>query len=334
MRNFDGGLARLGAYPRYSLCAWPTPVERHELRNGPAIWVKRDDLSGWGRGGAKARKVEHLLGHLLAHGYTDLVTVAGNVTNLAFDLLPALDRAGIAGHLHIIDDPPVTAAERAQIFSGIAERVTLLGPSRREAFRRTWQRWFELRRQGRKPLWVMPGVSHPAGILGNAAGYLELVEQLELAGHALPTTVFITAATGTTVAGFLMAERLRRQRGGRPIRIVGVQIYEGRTRAATRWLMRWASLSTGQRLPFAPPVEIASDALSGGFGRFTPELAELCERVQSETGLLIDPIFGGKTWASMERESARRKPRDGEFLYWHCGYTPEWRTLGKMVNAT
>lgn len=334
MGTLKGTLTRLVASPHYSLANWPTPLERHELPNGPVVWVKRDDLSGWGRGGAKARKIEHLLGHMLARGYTDLVTVAGNVTNLAFDLIPALERAGIAGHLHIIDDPPVMPSERVRIFRGIAQRVTLLGPSRAEAFQRTWLRWLELRREGRRPLWVLPGISHPAGILGNAAGYLELVEQFREASQALPTTLFITAATGTTVAGFLMAERLRRERGERPIRIVGVQIYEGRTRAATRWLMRWAALSTGQRLPLTLPVDVASDSLSGGFGKFAPALTDLCERVQRDTGLLIDPIFGGKTWASMEREIERTKPRDEEFLYWHCGYTPEWRTLGKVVNGS
>ena len=207
-------------------------------------------------------------------------------------------------------------------------------PSRSHAFRRTWLRWFELRKSGRKPFWVMPGVSHPAGILGNAAGYLELMEQFRDARRTPPRAVFVTAATGTTVAGFLLAEQLRREQGEPPIRIVGVQIYPGRTRTSTRWLARWAALGIQQGWSIEPPVEVASDALSGGFGRFTSRIAELCERVREETGLMIDPIFGGKTWFSMEREVLRTKPRDGEFLYWHCGYTPEWRTLGNMVRAT
>ncbi|MFZ5891190.1 MAG: pyridoxal-phosphate dependent enzyme [Myxococcota bacterium] len=326
-------LAQLRATPRVKLGSWPTPVTEVSPRGGPSILVKRDDLSGWGRGGAKARKIEHLIGYMLARGYTDLVTVAGNVTNLAFDLIPALDRAQIGAHLHIIDDPPVTAEQRASIFAGLGERVTLLGRNRSESFRRTWARWFELRRAGRRPFWVLPGVSHPAGIVGNACGYLELMDQLRDAGRPLPRAVFVTAATGTTVAGFLLAERLRRQIGERRVRIVGVQIYPGRISASTRWLTRWAALAGGD-FPLRLPLEIASDALGGGFGRFQPELAELCERVQSETGLVIDPIFGGKTWLSMQRELLRGKACDGEVLYWHCGFTPEWRTLGKMVAAS
>ena len=43
----------LQAAPRVDLGQWPTPVEYLER----GIWVKRDDLSGLGRGGAKARKI-------------------------------------------------------------------------------------------------------------------------------------------------------------------------------------------------------------------------------------------------------------------------------------
>jgi hypothetical protein len=34
----------------------------------------------------------------------------------------------------------------------------------------------------------------------------------------------------------------------------------------------------------------------------------------------------------MEEAVERERPRDGEFLYWHCGFTPEWRTLGNHVR--
>jgi 1-aminocyclopropane-1-carboxylate deaminase/D-cysteine desulfhydrase-like pyridoxal-dependent ACC family enzyme len=321
-------LAALRGAPRAELGQWPTPLVEVELRGLPKILVKRDDLSGWGRGGAKARKIEHLIGYMLARGYTDLVTVAGNVTNLAFDLLPAMDRYGLGVHLHIIDDPPTRAARRAEIFGSIGPRLTLLGPTRAEAFRRTWQAWFALRRQGRRPLWVLPGVSHPSGVIGNALGYLELAEQCEQSGRRLHT-VFVTAATGTTLAGFALAERLLRLSGKPPTRVVGAQIYPGRMRQSARWLSRWAGLANAGRLPRAISLDVSSAALGAGFGRFDARLVELCARVRSETGLELDPIFGGKTWSVMEDAIGREHPQDGAFLYWHCGFTPEWQTLGQ-----
>ena len=325
-------LAALRAWPRVSLGQWPTPLVEVQARAGPKILVKRDDLSGWGRGGAKARKIEHLIGHMLARGYTDLVTVAGNVTNLAFDLLPALDQVGIGAHLHIIDDPATSAEHRREIFGALAERLTLLGPSRSEAFRRTRARWLSLKRRGRRPFWVMPGVSHPAGVIGNACGYLELVDQLEAAGREPPRAIFVTAATGTTLAGFVLAERLLRLSGRRATRIVGAQIYPGKIQASTRWLSRWAGLALTRRLAGGLPVVTSDAALAGGFGRFDSRLVELCERVREEAGICIDPIFGGKTWSVMEGELRSKRPKDAEFLYWHCGFTPEWQSLGTRVE--
>ena len=63
----------LQAAPRVDLGQWPTPVEYLER----GIWVKRDDLSGLGRGGAKARKIEHVVGHLEACHADELIAVAG-----------------------------------------------------------------------------------------------------------------------------------------------------------------------------------------------------------------------------------------------------------------
>jgi len=334
MRSPQEALARLSGLPTMALGKWPTPIDRVALPGLSPILVKRDDLSEWGRGGAKARKIRYLIGHMQRRGYTDLVTVAGNITNLAFDLLPALDRAGLGAHLHIIDDPPAESEDRGRIFAGVTDRVTLLGPSRWEAFRVTIRCWQKLRARGRRPLWLLPGISHPSGILANACGFVEMVDQLVAQGRRVPSTVFVTAATGTTLAGFVLAERLLRSLGHRPVRVIGVQVYSGPVVSNTRWLGRWAAQFAGQNVPLRLPVEIASGALCGGFGRFTPALAASCERVGEQTGLSLDPIFGGKTWSVMERHLLQTEPPEEDVLYWHCGFTPEWRRLGRMIERS
>ncbi|CAN5909267.1 pyridoxal-phosphate dependent enzyme [soil metagenome] len=326
-------VARLWSHPRVELGTWPTPITTFEHPELGEILVKRDDLSGWGRGGAKARKIEHLLGHLVARGYDELITVAGNVTNLAFDLLPALDRHGIAARLFIQNDPPTCAADREAIFAGARERVHLLGASHARTLQAGLAAYLRSRSRGGRPFLLLPGVSHAAGVLGNACGLIEMVEQRLRAGQPLPSTVFVTAATGTTVAGFLVAEAALRRAGCDPIRVVGVQIYPGAiqrwTLALVRWTERFARLEG--RIP-RDRVEILTSTLHGGFGDFPDELAALCAQVQDEGGPRFDPIFGGKTWAAMERDLRGRRAHERPVLYWHCGYTPEWQTLGRAVR--
>jgi 1-aminocyclopropane-1-carboxylate deaminase/D-cysteine desulfhydrase-like pyridoxal-dependent ACC family enzyme len=140
----------------------------------------------------------------------------------------------------------------------------------------------------------------------------------------------VTAATGTTIAGFLLGEHALREAGWPAVRVVGVQIYPGAMRRWTLGLLRWTEwrLGVSSRVP-RNRIEIVDSALHGGFGRFPARLGELCERVDAECGLRLDPIFGGKTWSVMSQHSERSaRP----VLYWHCGFTPEWRVLGRVVD--
>ncbi|MFZ9157289.1 MAG: D-cysteine desulfhydrase family protein, partial [Ilumatobacteraceae bacterium] len=54
----------------------PTPIEQGPtFADGPRLWVKRDDLTGLGMGGNKARKLEFLCGDAVSSGATCLITV-------------------------------------------------------------------------------------------------------------------------------------------------------------------------------------------------------------------------------------------------------------------
>lgn len=326
-------VASLLTSPRVVLGCWPTPIQRVDCFGPPTILVKRDDLSGHGRGGAKARKIEGLLGYVRARGYDEIVTIAGNITNLAFDLVPALDRNGIRGTILIVDEPRVPPGDRAEIFRGIENRVRLVGHSRALLAAHALRTTARARREGRRPLLTLPGLSHPAAVAGCARGFIEMAEQLRARGDELPAAVFVTAATGTTLAGFLLGEAALRRAGGPPIPVVGVQVYPGRVGVWTRALIRWTEHALGleARVPRGR-IRIDRSVLDGGFGRSSDDAARACQRVEERTRLRLDPIFGGKAWLAMEHWR-RAAPRNGRpVLYWHCGYTPEWETLTRRLR--
>jgi len=332
---------RLLSLPRYPLGQWPTPLTS-AVWNGCELLVKRDDLSGWQRGGAKTRKIEHLLGWMLASGYDSLVTFAGNVTNLAFDLVPAAEQAGVQLVLLVVDDPPVAEEDRHTIFAGLEGaglegtglegRVRLLGSSRVAASAIAAQALLAERRRGRRPLLVLPGGCHPAAIAGNAVGFLEMVTQCLAEGEKLPDEVVVPTATGNTLAGFhIGAEALRATGVGR-IRISGAQVYPGPISASGRFLRLWTRRWLGSERPaHADGMTVWRGGLQGGFGRFDEDLRGLCHRVLDTTSLPLDPIFGGKAWRLLEQR-LRAEPQR-RFLYWHCGFTPEWAALGRFVDA-
>src|SRR4051794_1577798 len=75
-------LDRLAAVPRVRLATLPTPLEPGPtLPGGARLWVKRDDLTGLGAGGNKARKLELLCGEAAGSGARSLVTVGAAQSN-------------------------------------------------------------------------------------------------------------------------------------------------------------------------------------------------------------------------------------------------------------
>lgn len=68
--------------PRAAVALTPTPLEAGPvLPGGSRLWVKRDDLTGLGAGGNKARKLEYLCGQAVADGADTLVTVGAAQSN-------------------------------------------------------------------------------------------------------------------------------------------------------------------------------------------------------------------------------------------------------------
>src|SRR5215469_2502980 len=73
--------------PRLHLAQLPTPLEEApRLRaalGGPRIFFKRDDLTGVGLGGNKARKLEFVMGRATSGEFDTLVVCGGFQSNLA-----------------------------------------------------------------------------------------------------------------------------------------------------------------------------------------------------------------------------------------------------------
>jgi 1-aminocyclopropane-1-carboxylate deaminase/D-cysteine desulfhydrase-like pyridoxal-dependent ACC family enzyme len=166
-------------------------------------------------------------------------------------------------------------------------------------------------------------------VIGNACGLLELAGQLGGGTPDAGAVVFVTVATGTTFAGFLLGAHALAAAGGPRLRIIGAAVDGAPVVPFTLGLIRWAERRL--RLPALVParhIEILPADRGIPFARVTPAAEDACRRVERAFGLRLDPIFGGKTWCAMERcLEARPELRDHPVVYWHCGHTPEWRAL-------
>jgi D-cysteine desulfhydrase len=316
---------RLESVPRLGIGTFPTPLETRTVSPHSTVYIKRDDLCGHGRGGVKARKIDFFLRDFLDDGCNHLITLVTNVTNLAHDLDPLLSQRGIRGTFFVTDDPPLPAALRSELFAGLGAEVRLLGRARVSVTARIVLATAQSRLRGEHPRVALPSLGHPASVVGVARGFLEMAEQVKAKTGSWPGTVFITAASGVTLAGLTLGEHFLRTTQGARARIVGVPVYSGPIRLYARTLLRWTARWLGSKVSFdLSSVELTERTKTLDFGEFDSSLVELCDRVKADQDLDIDPIYGGKTWATMERMLSTGEV-EGPCVYWHCGNTPDWR---------
>ncbi|MFZ9232367.1 MAG: 1-aminocyclopropane-1-carboxylate deaminase/D-cysteine desulfhydrase [Ilumatobacteraceae bacterium] len=199
-------LTRWNDLPRVALATLPTPIEQGPtFSDGPRLWVKRDDLTGLGMGGNKARKLEFLCGDAVSSGATCLITVGAGQSNHCRMTAAAGAVLGIETHLVLAGDRP-TVLEGNQFLSdrfGAHQHFTGAGPAewgQLEIAREDLTN--ELASQGLVPYSIPIGGSTAVGVLGYIVAFEEMMTQFHLLGLA-PRAIVVTSSSGGTHAGLV-----------------------------------------------------------------------------------------------------------------------------------
>ena len=209
-------MGRLLTLPRADLALLPTPLERGpRLDAGPRLWVKRDDLTGLGVGGNKARKLEYLCGAALADGAECLITVGAGQSNHCRMTAAAGARLGLETHLVLSGDQPEELVGNQllshlfgahQHFTGVPSANWGELEIAREALTE------ELEADGMRPHSIPIGGSTPVGALGYLAAFIETMEQCAALGIE-PAAIAFTSSSGGTHAGLVAGLALWRSLG-------------------------------------------------------------------------------------------------------------------------
>ncbi len=215
---------------RALLATLPTPLEAGPtLDAGSRLWVKRDDLTGLGGGGNKARKLEFLCGDAVATGARALVTVGAAQSNHCRMTAAAGARLGLETHLVLSGDRPAEATGNQLLSMLFGAQLHFTGAEE--------SHWGELEiareavsdqlvGEGLVPYAIPIGGSTAVGALGYAAAFIELLDQCDAAGVS-PSHVVFTSSSGGTHAG-LLAGRAAAAHAGRDVPdIVAIGVAQG-----------------------------------------------------------------------------------------------------------
>jgi D-cysteine desulfhydrase len=285
---------------------------------GPTIWVKRDDLTGFGVSGNKIRKLEF---HLAAarEAAADTVITCGAVqsnhcraTALA---APPLGLSVIALLRTPDGRPPPRSEANHRLMELAGAEIRYVTPdeyARRDGLMTDVAG--EAADSGRVA-WVIPeGASDALGMWGFVAAMEELAEQ----APGLPpiAAVWHAASSGGTTAGMAWAA----DRSALSLPVVGCTIGEAAADVQERIDGIWEEAVTREGGAVPPPPLLIDDHVGLGYGKATREELEIQAEATRLTGLLLDPTYTGKALVGLKREiDAGRYGPDDHVVFWHTG---------------
>jgi D-cysteine desulfhydrase len=289
--------------PRYPLAVLPTPLTAaHGLSRvlGVPVLVKRDDLTGFGASGNKARALEYLVGEAMATGCDTLVTGGSASSNFCPAAALAAARAGLGCELVVAgtsDSPNVELARRAGARLHPVDDRGLVEDAVLELSN-------GLAAAGRRPYRMPRGGSTATGAAGFALAARELRDQLLSESVSL---VVIPVGSGGSCAGLLAGP------GSWPLLGVSVSRDLPEISGIVQRLAAECARLLGEAAPDPNRLELA-DGRGPGFGVPGPDdLAAAAVALETE-GLLLDHTYTAKALAVL-----LARPVEGPVVFWHTG---------------
>ncbi len=324
--------ARLNQFPRLSLADLPTPLldcpRLSEALGGPRILVKREDQTGLAFGGNKVREFEYSIAPAVEEGYDVLLHGAASQSNQSRLTAAVAARLGLKAVMVGRKDAhaePVNGNLLLTHLFGAEVHLIESAEEREKVIKR-------LKSQGHR-VYNTSSDGYYLRSVSYVDGFLELWEQLE-AQHIQPDALYVCSGVHTHV-GLAVGARAM----GIPLRIVGISPSPQKDAAKNAQLAEVANEVTQMLkldLTFSA-VDFESYGKYAGtaYGAMTPECREAVVLAARTEGLVLDPVYTGKTFGAMIDHI-----RQGQFtasqtvVFVHTGGTPALFAYGNEILGT
>lgn len=319
----------LAKFPRRRYTAGQTPIEKahrfSEALDGPDIYIKRDDLLGLSAGGNKTRKLEFLVADALAQGADTLITCGAVQSNHCRLTLSAAVKEGLKCRFVLEERVPGSFDPKASgnIFLynllGIEEiKVVQAGSDLMAEMEQVAE---ELAAEGRKGYIIPVGGSNAIGATGYVACAQEILDQTFELGLNIDALVCASGSAGTQaglITGFYGCNM--------NIPVVGINVSRAKEEQEdiVYGLVRETANHLGVNFEIPrDTVTCFGDYVGPGYSLPTPEMAEAVKLVARTEGILLDPVYTGKTMAGLI-DLVRRGyfKKENNILFVHTGGSP------------
>ena len=306
----------------------PTPMEKLETLSkelGIKLYLKRDDLTNYGTGGNKLRKLEYFLKDALDQGATMLLTVGGPQTNHGRLTAAVAARYGLKSAIVAIGDDPGEISANLLLDGIMGCHVYIAAPRegiragelQAETVQRVTEEWTA---KGEKVYFIPMGGSNELGALGYYDCGLEIAEQIREQSLQDPLLLTTVGSMGTYM-GLLAAQVAE----GLPYRLTGISIMP-RKDAVIEAVDYFEQVKSAFSLPGdvgARDIHIYTEFDYGGYNNAVPEVRQAIYRMGRAEGIILDPCYTGKTFNALLHLVARGDIYQGEtVILLHTGGIP------------
>ncbi len=297
---------------RLTLAHLPTPVHclpRLSEWLGAEVWVKRDDLTGFGLSGNKVRKLDWLLADAQHKGADTVITTGGLQSNHCRATAVACRLLGMQPVLLLRGEAPSIADSNllldhllsAELHYCTAEEYSLHRDARMLAIAE------QVRKKGGTPYIIPEGGSNAIGSRGYIAAGREVLSQQPEGFDACCVAV----GSGGTLAGLAMGPDIGQT--------VGFAVCDD----AAVFTEKVQSIATeAEHCGFDGKLRDnwhVNDAYRGeAYGVASRDVWHVIATVARLEGLFLDPVYTGKAMLGLVEE-VRAGRLGGRVLFWHTG---------------
>lgn len=304
----------------------PTPLHRLEFLSrelGLDLWIKRDDLTGFGFGGNKGRKLEYLIAEALALGAEVVVTFGAAQSNFIRQLGAACSMYGLKCAAAVMSMPYDAPAGKplgshAGSTGGNVLLDEILGVGLRLLDDGDWETLFaasealahEYEAAGKRVYRIPVGGSSPLG----AYAFYQAASELNVGPFDWIVCASSSGSTQTGLSYFF---------DGSATRVLGIAC-DPEPEIASDFAeigRGLAPMVDAPRVLDAKEFLMDFDSVGDGYGIVTPEGTQAIELMARREGIFLDPVYTAKAFAALVRRT-KTGELSGRVLFWHTGGTP------------
>lgn len=317
------------AITRVALATLPTPLEcGGKLPSGATLWVKRDDLTGLGVGGNKARKLEYLCGEARDRNASCLVTVGAAQSNHCRMTAAAGACMGLDVHLVLSGKTPARLTGNqllSQMFGATLHHTGLASSNWAELEKWRLDLTAQLNADGWRPYSIPIGGSTPVGALGYIDAYDEIMQQCG-DHNFIPSAILHTSSSGGTHAGLVAGYAIARAAGRSHSPVIAIAVAKGVALnvRSVRTLAEEALVLLGSPAAITDADIVIDDRFLGDdYAIPTRSGAAATQWAAHRGAWVLDPVYTAKGFAGLlHRDSEGEWSNSQHVVFIHTGGLP------------